>query len=253
MKTALILLASVLAYAESPTFEVASVKTSNLPTGVDGGCHGIDSTSNSGRGSLAPLGRCVITSARLSHLIVMAYGLQAVSHLKGGPAWVAMGDDRFNIEARAENPEKATRKELLEMLQSLLVERFQMKFHRENVDMPGFSLTAAKKGPSLTTAKGNETSVRFAGDRKPGLGQPVSITFRKSSVKALANFLSQMGQPVVDNTGLTGEFDFTLSWDETNGPSLPTALREQLGLQYEARKVPVSIFVLESAQKPTEN
>jgi uncharacterized protein (TIGR03435 family) len=59
--------------------------------------------------------------------------------------------------------------------------------------------------------------------------------------------------PVVDKTGLRGDYDFTLSWDETNGPALSTALQEQLGLKFESQKVQISMFVIESAQKPTGN
>jgi uncharacterized protein (TIGR03435 family) len=70
----------------------------------------------------------------------------------------------------------------------------------------------------------------------------------------LVNLLSQIGAgPVTDQTGLTGVYDFKLSWDEDAGPSLSTALQEQLGLRLEPRKVPVSYFVFESAQRPLPN
>jgi len=59
--------------------------------------------------------------------------------------------------------------------------------------------------------------------------------------------------PVVDETGLKGTYDFKLSWDEANGPSLFTAVQEQLGLRLNPRKVPVSFFIFESAQRPTGN
>jgi len=69
----------------------------------------------------------------------------------------------------------------------------------------------------------------------------------------LADLLSAFGQPVVDKTGLTGAYDFSLTWDDTNGPQLSTALQQQLGLKFEAQKVPVSFLVIESAEKPTAN
>jgi uncharacterized protein (TIGR03435 family) len=78
---------------------------------------------------------------------------------------------------------------------------------------------------------------------------------RKYSVAELVNLLSQIGGrgPGIDKTGLTGAYDFTLSWDEDAGPSLSTALREQLGLRLEADKVPVSYFVVDSAARPSAN
>jgi uncharacterized protein (TIGR03435 family) len=70
----------------------------------------------------------------------------------------------------------------------------------------------------------------------------------------LAELLSSIGPgPVKDQTGLTGLYDFKLSWDEAAGPSVFTAVQEQLGLRLEAAKVPVSYFMFESAQKPAEN
>src|SRR5689334_9635219 len=111
------------------TFEVASVKPSVEGRGVRGGCHGIDSTFGPDSQAPPPLGRCVITDARLSHLINIAYGVSP----RGGPSWVFEGDVRFNIEAKAEDPAKTTEHQLLQMLQALLVERFQLKFHIEQV------------------------------------------------------------------------------------------------------------------------
>lgn len=70
----------------------------------------------------------------------------------------------------------------------------------------------------------------------------------------LAALLSQIGPgPMIDKTGLTGAYDFDLMWDESSGPSLFTALQEQLGLKLEPQKVPVSFFLFDSAQMPGEN
>jgi uncharacterized protein (TIGR03435 family) len=73
-----------------------------------------------------------------------------------------------------------------------------------------------------------------------------------SALKDLVSFVGDIGQGI-DKTGLTGFYDFTLSWNEEEGPSLASALRDQLGLQLRAEKVPVQRFVLDSAQKPTAN
>ena len=245
-----------MAQAAAPLeFEVASVKVSKTGNGVRGGCHGIDSKYSPGEmAAPPPLGRCVITDGRLSHFIFIAYHLRSIQLIKGGPDWVATGFDRFNIEARAEDPAKTTEAQLFEMLETLLTERFKMKFHRETVDKPGFALVAAKNGPKLQAAKGDEVSTSFGAKLKPTPDRPISLTARKYSMPMLANLLSQIGPgPAIDKTGLEGAYDFTLSWDETAGPSLFTALQEQLGLRFESQKVPVSLFVIESAQKPIEN
>ena len=91
----------------------------------------------------------MITNARLSHLINIAWDLQSMALLKSGPDWIARGDERFNVVAKAEEPGKATEEQLLSMLQTLLIDRFQLKFHRETTEMPGFALMIAKTGTKL--------------------------------------------------------------------------------------------------------
>jgi uncharacterized protein (TIGR03435 family) len=237
-----------------PAFEVASVKPAKTPNGVSGGCHGIDSRyAPNEAASAPPLGRCVIKSGRLSHMLGIAFSLRSMGLIKGGPDWIVTGEDRFNVEAKAEDPNKATEEELLQMLQALLIERFQLKLHRESKDMPGFELIVAKSGPKLKEAKGDEVSASFSPNGKPFPGQLNTMTARTFSMAKLADLLSALGQPVVDKTGLTGAYDFTLAWDDTNGPQLSTALQQQLGLKFEAQKVPVSFLIIESAEKPTAN
>ena len=242
--------------AQSLKFEVASVKRGRPDAGYSGGCHGIDSTYAAGEASSAPpLGRCVINDARLSHMLGIAFGLRSMATLKGGPSWAKSGDIRFNIEAKAEDP-KATEDQLFRMLQALLIERFSLQFHREIVDAPGFALVVAKNGPKLALSKeSGEPEIHYSPSFKPAEGQPIAATARNYSMAMLASALTVLVQPrpVNDETGLTGRYDFKLSWDETNGPSLVTALQEQLGVRLEPRKVPVSLFVIDSAQMPTEN
>jgi uncharacterized protein (TIGR03435 family) len=237
------------------TFEVASVKKSTSGfNGVRGGCHGIDSKYSAGELAAAPpLGRCVITDGRLSHLIGMAYGV-SMTMIQNAPDWVIAGAERFNIEAKAEDPAKATEAQLREMLQTLLAERFQLKFHRENRDMPGFAMVVGKNGPKLRDAKADVVIASFGDSGKPRPDGPISVKLRNYSMPQLAAMLSQLGPgPMVDKTGLTGTYDFELMWDESSGPSLSTALQEQLGLELEAQKVPVPFFMFASAQRPGEN
>ncbi len=166
-----------------------------------------------------------------------------------------MGADRYNIEAKVEDPQKATEDQLLQMLQALLVERFSLKYHRESVDMPGFALVVSAKGPKLSRAKDQELSMSFGGGvQKPNPEEAISLHVRGCSMARLANLLTQMSSgPVTDKTGLEGVYDFELNWDENAGPALSTALQQQLGLRLESQKVPVSMFVIESARKPAGN
>src|SRR5215471_10846153 len=243
-------------------FEVASVKVANDgPNGVRGGCRGIDSVyslEEQSRGSIPSLGRCMITDARLSHLIGIAYGV-TMQALDTGPDWIQRGDLRFDVEAKAENPASATRQQLLTMLQNLLVERFQIKFHRITKEEPGFALLVAKNGPKLRTSASEEQKLTFIGPNGEELLKPVSraikVNARKYSLSGLKDLIAFVGDigPGVDRTGLAGVYDFTLSWNEEEGPSLASALRDQLGLEVRREKVSVERFVLDSAQKPTAN
>jgi uncharacterized protein (TIGR03435 family) len=241
-------------------FEVASVKVA--PPGANGwrgGCRGIDSIYTPAQQAEAPpLGRCVITDARLSHLMGLAYGINMVN-LKTGPDWIQRGDLRFNVEAKAEDPLNTTEKQLIAMLQNLLVERFQLKFHNESSETSGFVLNIAKNGAKLRASQDSDTSLLFIGPEgeeigKPAPGIPLSMKATKCSIATLINVLTSTGQGTgVDKTGLTGEYDFTLAWDENAGPDLATALREQLGLRIDATKVSTSTMVVDSARKPEAN
>jgi uncharacterized protein (TIGR03435 family) len=244
MRFFILLLVGTLGCAQS-AFEVASVKPSSNPGGVQGGCHGVDSKK-----TVVPLGRCVIVNGRLSHMIGIAWGV-SMQNLKTGPEWIQRGSDRFDLEAKAENPSTATEQQLLQVLQSVLIERFRMKYHRQEVQQSGYAITVSKNGPKLQTSTAGQMG--FDGD-KPGPGRPAAMSVRKVSMAWLAEMISGVGPgPTVDKTGLTGEYDFKLSWDENAGPSLSTAVEEQLGLKLVPQKVTTSLFIVDSAEKPGPN
>jgi uncharacterized protein (TIGR03435 family) len=233
------------------TFEVASIKPAQSgANGVRGGCRGIDSVYTA---ESPPLGRCVITDGRLSHLVGIAFDI-TMPMLKTGPDWIQRGDERFDLVAKAEEPSKTTERQLLQMLQVLLVERFQMKFHLEPVQLPGFALRVAKGGSKLQQTNGEDTDFSFGPKGKPGPGSGMFKAHR-CSMRELVRMLSVFGDrgPGVDRTDLAGLYAFTLTWDNEAGPTLETALREQLGLRMESAKVPTSYFVIDSAKRPSEN
>src|SRR5262249_46078210 len=150
--------------------------------GVAGACHGIDTVSPFGpRTAVVPLGRCIITSARLSHLISIAWGIAAMDMIHSGPGWIAQGDERFDIEAKAEDPTNATEQRLLTMLQNLLIERFRLKFHREPVEMAGFALTVDAKGKKLEASTSQDASLAFANGQPKAMGGPLSMRARRYS------------------------------------------------------------------------
>ena len=254
-RSALVFVSIALLRAQAPVeFEVASVKVNKNGTGVRGGCHGIDSKYTAGEiGTAPPLGRCVITAGRLSHLIGIAWQLP-MAQIKNAPDWVIRGFDRYDIQAEADDPAKTTEAQLRSMLQELLEDRFQLKFHRETVERSGFALMVGEHGPRMAATKSEDTSARFGNDVKP-MSSSITLNVQRYSIARLAQALSGIRQqPIIDKTGLSGEYDFTLHWDDEQGPTLQTALREQLGLKLEReKKLPVELFVIDSAQKPSAN
>jgi uncharacterized protein (TIGR03435 family) len=238
------------------TFEVASIKPSQpMSGGVNGGCHGIDSVFTPGEHA-PPLGRCEITAARLSHLVSIAWDIDTMSMIHSGPEWIQRGDERFDVMAKAEDPAKTTERQLLTMLQAMLVERFQLKFHREPVETQGFALVVDKNGSKLQPSKSADSDLSFGKNKgKPGPNEPVTLRARRYSTAMLTTFLSAFGGkgPGVDKTGLQGFYDISLNWDDDAGLTLPVALREQLGLRMEPQKVTISNFIIDSAQRPSAN
>jgi uncharacterized protein (TIGR03435 family) len=205
--------------------------------------------------------------------------------ISGGPAWI--GSTRYDISAKPENNPKDD--EILPMAQSLLADRFQLSVHRETKELPIFALVVAKKdrrvGAGLTESK-DDCAVPDASDPPPRLERgelpaptcgrinrsPRLVRATSISLAAFAHSLSEiLGRPVVDKTGLTGNFNISMEWTpddaqlsmlppdaprrrlEASGPSIFLAIQEQLGLKLESQKGPVEILVVDRAEKPSEN
>jgi uncharacterized protein (TIGR03435 family) len=197
----------------------------------------------------------------LKRLVRRAFGVEDYQ-VTGGPNW--LDTYHFNISAKVDEAEpelkgKEGQERVQAMLESLLDERFEFQFHRETKTLPVYNLVAAKSGFKLTAVKDTGGSSSNSNNGK--------LTAQGISMAALAVFLSgEMERPVLDATGISGVFDFKLEWsrqqdgaakapdaNEIAGPSIFTALQEQLGLKLESTKGPVEIIVVDHAEKPTEN
>jgi uncharacterized protein (TIGR03435 family) len=229
-------------------FEVASIKASK-----QGG---------RGRSLLTdPAGRFTTENATLRAIIVFAFGVRDFQ-ISGGPSW--LDSDRFDIVAKPQN--RSTPAQVPQMVQSLLVDRFKLKFHRETKEMPVFALVVGKNGPKLKPTKPEDDASRSNRGFQGGRGE---LNALGADMAALATRLSAIvGRPVIDRTGLTGRFDFKLQWepdtpvqmrspdgpvaDSEHGPSIFTAV-QQLGLKLENQKAPVEIMVIDSVEKPSAN
>jgi uncharacterized protein (TIGR03435 family) len=185
------------------------------------------------------------------------------------PAWVLT--DRFDIQARSSgNPTKA---QMRLMMQSLLADRFKLAIHFETREVPVFALVLAKPGntgPQLRPHSDEPPCLTSSPcDRFDSLPNPpgqYKIGARNVTMGFIANVLatSELGRPVLDQTRLTGNFDFTLEWTpnipaspdfipDQSGPSYIEALKEQLGLKLESTRGPVQAPVIDHVERPDEN
>ena len=229
-----------------PQFEVASVKLVKHPVPVHP--YMLD----------VKHGTVTIDAVPLRLIISVAY---RTSQVRGGPGW--LDDDRYDILAKTGNP-NITRDEVRPMLQGLLADRFKLAFHRETRQLPVYTLEVGKNGPKLQAAKDDERGGVNSSEESGRL----HLSFQKWPMASLATSLSGLlGNPVVDKTGLTGTYDIKLDFMRDSarpaagaepaagdgGPSLFTALDEQLGLKLEERKGPVEVMVIDHVEHASEN
>jgi uncharacterized protein (TIGR03435 family) len=239
-------------------FEVATLKR-NLArdVGVSGGCRGNDSrlAAADPRGNV-PLGRCVITGARLSHLIAIAFGTP-MNRISGLPPWD--NDVRFDVQAKAEEPATTTELQLLSMLQRFIADEFNASTHRDVKEVPAFALMVAKKGPK------NLRPSKEAACLMPPPPQAVGLVFIGCSMRDVAAFLSTaptIQRPVADKTGLTGRFDILVEvgsrprdvaeWKAAmmGWESITSDIEDQLGLRFERTTGSIEQLVIDRIQRP---
>ena len=240
MKTVVLVGAALALYAQSPTFDVASVKVNRSGGG-----------GSSIRGSV---GRVTMENVPLKKATLWAYGIpDDREYALVGPDWLTT--EHYNIQATFPGGAQA---DVRKMTQTLVAERFKLQLHREMRQMPIYALVVAKGGPKIHPVETAQNRTSGAAGRLDAYG----ITMQK-----LADLLARLaGVQVMNSTELPGAYDFTLQWapdeslkapvagDGASGPSIYTALQDQLGLKLESRKGLVEVLVVDHVEKtPTEN
>jgi uncharacterized protein (TIGR03435 family) len=234
-----------------------------------------------------PGGRFDAVNVPARFLITFAYQLQSFQ-LIDGPDWLA--NDRFDILAKIEGdppptPPGAGPDPMMFAVRTLLADRFKLVMHTETRDLDIYALVMArpggKPGPALkpsTTDCAAELKNGRRGGPPPGPNDPVTcgsrqnfgrVKFGGMPLSIFANGISgQLGRMVIDRTGLTGNWDFELTFApdrplgalppgvelppvDPNAPTLFTAVQEQLGLKLESTKGPVDVQVIDSVERPT--
>jgi uncharacterized protein (TIGR03435 family) len=250
----------------SPHFEVASVKPAPPSIGL-GGMSGGPGTSDP---ALFTCNNCILRS-----LVVWFFHL--ASYEFSPPDW--MDAARFDVTAKV--PPGTSKEDFQLMQQNFLIERFNLKFHREQKETQIYELVVAQNGPKFEEAKPRESRAPLDTSRpKPDAdGFPIlppgtpavmrTLNWRTTGRFAgwtmerfVQRLSTQFDPPVLvrDATGLTGNYDFTMRWvderapGEFGGPNIFEALEKQLGLKLERRKGMINLFVIDHIEKtPTEN
>jgi len=231
------------------SFEVASVKR------AEGG----GSPGDIPRNMDSSPGHFAMRNVPLRFALEWAYDLK--DYEISGPDWIK-ADERYDIIAtaprQAEGSGPASDAQMRQMLQTLLTQRFRIKLHRETKELPVYVLTRGKGEPKVKEA---------AADEQTGLsGGPGGASFLHQPISRFTFLLTRrMDRPVLDMTGLKGFYDFTVDLSglgfngappavDTDGPSIFTAVQNDLGLKLEPRKEPIEILVVDSVSKtPIEN
>lgn len=270
-------------------FEAASVKVSELPAQGF-----IRLKPPGGPGTKDPT-RIEYNFSTMRNLLMTAYNVK--TYQINGPSWIDM--ERYDVIATV--APGTTKEQAAIMLQNLLADRFQLKIHRETKDLPLYELTVAKGGPKLKPYVEDPNEPKFDLNNPPPPGPlpadkngrptpPPGATImminngkmhmvtRKADMARLADMMSNnLRSPVVDKTGLTGEFDLDLEFstdglagapvpppggfgpgpgpggppagDTTDAPALITAVQEQLGLKLDLKKGPLDLIVVDHVEK----
>ena len=236
----------------NPEFDACSIKPSD--------------PGQQGRG-LTVRGREVVTiNTPVSFLMTFVYDVSA-KQIVGGPSW--MDSDAFNLDGKPSAEGIPNQKQMKIMIQKVLADRFQLKFHKEKREMSAYVIQTGKNGPKMTVSQFDPKGLPGLGFRALG-----AMNATNATMTDLASLLQTavLDRPVVNQTGLDGHYDFALNWtpDETQfagmgikvpppsdkpdaPPDLVTAMMDQLGLKLTVTKVPVDVLVIDKLEKPSAN
>lgn len=239
----------------NPSFDVATIKPS-----VPG---------KQGKGFGFRAGHFVTLNTDLNDLIAFAYGLHP-EQIVGAPDWFAT--DLYDIEGKPDTEGRPNLKQKGIMVQKLLADRFQLRFHHDQKDLSVYIISVATGGPKMTKSSAGPNDPQTFGLR--GLGE---LNVINMSVKDFASWMQNgvMDRPVIDQTGLTDRYDFQLKWtpdesqfaafrggdavsppptdDSKALPALYTAIQEQIGLKMSPVKAPEDVIVIDHVEKPSAN
>jgi uncharacterized protein (TIGR03435 family) len=206
----------------------------------------------------------------LQYALEEAYGLYDPQRWSGGPDW--LNQRRFNIEARFDPAEykNITLEQRRAMLQQMLADRCKLVVHHEPKEFPLYALAIARKGPKLSETKpeslnphnvyGTSCLVRHSSSDQ--------LQMQGCTIREFANLLTgaartDLNRNVIDQTGLTGRYDFALNWSpqdqalaeqmKATGPAIFSALQEQLGLKLKTTKGMLDTIVVDHIEMPSEN
>ncbi len=252
--------------AARPEFAVTSVKPNHTGCCTSGG------VGNGGGGG---------KNVTLKELIGFTYRIQQFQ-ISGGPRWI--GSDRYDIEGKAEDP-NADFDQLRLMLQSLFEDRFKLKVHRETKESPVYAIVVGKGGPRITLSA-DQTSPDVNGPAPTGTGPNrgavrIGVGNLVANAVLLSRFATMLSprldRLIIDKTNLSGRFDIRLQWTpspgenlfgvpaeiidmngatvrlDPSGPSIFSAIQEQLGLKLESAKAPVELLVIDRVERPSQN
>jgi uncharacterized protein (TIGR03435 family) len=233
------------ACASAQTFDVSSVRINKA--GSAGGEGQSEEKITSTPGSL------IMHNVTLRSCVKWAYAIRDFQ-LSGGPAWLST--ERYDISAKA--PDRAGDAELQKMLRAMLAERFQLRVREESKQQPIYALVVTRPKRGLKPAADDSAPANM----RPGEG---ALEFRNTSMQEFAERLASrpltIDRPVVDKTGLTGGYDFSLKFadnaehlkgaledvDRGTGQSIFSLVQQQLGLKLEPKKAELPVLVVEHA------